>query len=81
MSLTLNDLKNRMANPVKVIHTICGGIVFFHDGVPGRKEGVVNPEKVVLWNGVKPRTDDPIYCPHCSYAVRKNQLTWLIKDD
>lgn len=75
------ELKARgIHRPVKAIHTICGGIVFFHDGVPKGKEGVLNPEKIILFNGAKPRDGDPIVCVHCGYDVRKNQLEFLIND-
>lgn len=83
MWITTQELKDRFGfvNPTRVIHTICGHIVFFTDGVPRVKEGVLNPDRVVLLNGGKPRMGDPIVCPGCSYEVRKNQLQWLIKDD
>ena len=79
--LTLDDLRERgMSHPTRVIHSLCGAIVFFTDGVPQKKEGVINPEKVVLINGAKPRMGDPIYCQGCGYEVRKNQLVWVMDD-
>ena len=81
MPLTLENLKERgFFHPIRVIHTICGGIVFFHEGVPQRKKGVLNPNKVILFNGATPKEGDPIICPHCQYDVRKNQLEFLIHD-
>jgi hypothetical protein len=81
MSLGLEDLKERgFNNPIRVIHSICGGIVFFHNGVPRGKSGIINPEKVILFNGAKPKDGDPIICVHCGYEVRKNQLEFLIHD-
>lgn len=82
MPLTLDDLKDRgFSKPVRVIHTICGAIVFFTDGVPKRKEGKLNPYAVVLVNGGHPKEGDPIYCQGCGYGVRKNQLAWVIDDN
>lgn len=82
MSLTLGDLRERgFTNPVRVIHTICGAILFFTEGVPRVKQGILNPEKVVLANGGKPKVDDPIYCQGCGYGVRKNQMQWVLNDD
>jgi hypothetical protein len=81
MSLTLDDLRERgMAHPVRVIHSICGAIVFYHDGTPRGKAGIVNPTKVILPNGIAPREGDPIICMGCGYEVRKNQLEWVMDD-
>lgn len=80
--LTLEEMKERgMVRPIRAIHTICGAIVFFHDGVPQGKTGILNPEKIILINGVKPKVDDPIICMGCGYEVRKNQLQFLLHDD
>ena len=82
MSLTLADVKRQgFVNPVRVIHTLCGAILFFTDGVPQKKEGVLNPERVLLINGAKPAMGDPIVCMGCGYEVRKNQMQWVVKDD
>jgi len=82
MSLTLAEMRDRgMSNPIRVVHTICGGIVFFHDGVPREKEGKLNPNKIILFNGATPKDGDPIYCTHCSYAVTKSQLEFVLNDD
>lgn len=81
MSLTLDDLKERgFSHPIRAVHTICGGIVFWHEGVPQRKQGILNPEKIILYNGGRPKAGDPIICAHCGYDVRKNQLEFLIHD-
>lgn len=80
--LTLADLRARgFSNPVRVVHTLCGHILFFTDGVPRKKEGVLNPGKIILLNGAVPKEGDPIYCPGCSYGVRKNQMEWIQLDD
>ena len=80
--LTYEDLKERgFKRPIRAVHSICGAIVFWHDGIPQGKAAVVNPEKVILANGARPKVDDPIYCTGCGYGVRKNQLEFLIKDD
>jgi hypothetical protein len=82
MPLTLNEMRERgFSNPVRVVHTICGGIVFFHDGVPRQKQGKLNPSKVILFNGATPKEGDPIICVHCGYDVRKNQLEFVLNDD
>lgn len=79
--LTLDEMRDRgLANPVRVIHTICGGIVFFHDGVPKGRRSVLNPGKVILANGAKPKEGDPIICIHCGYNVGKTQLEWALND-
>ena len=79
--LTLDEMKERgMSHPVRVCHSICGAIIFFHDGVPQKKQGILNPEKVILINGVKPSDGDPIICQGCGYEVRKNQLLWVMDD-
>ena len=79
--LTLDDLRERgMSHPVRVVHTICGAIVFFHDGTPQAKRAIVNAAKVILPNGAKPRDGDPIICIGCGYEVRKNQLEWVLDD-
>jgi hypothetical protein len=80
--LSIQELKERgFQRPIRAVHTICGGIVFWHNGVPRGKEFVPNPDDVILFNGAKPRMGDPIICTHCGYDVRKNQLEFLIKDD
>jgi hypothetical protein len=80
--LTLDEIRERgFVTPIRVIHTICGGIVFFHDGVPQGRKAVINPNKVLLANGVKPREGDPIICIHCGYDVRKNQLEFVLDDE
>ena len=81
LNTTLQELKERgFSNPVRVIHSLCGAIVFFHNGMPKEKEGVIDPTKVILVNGASPRTGDPIICRGCGYDVRKNQLEWVIPD-
>lgn len=80
--LAYEELKDRgFRRPIRAVHTICGAIVFWHDGVPQGKSGVLNPAKVILPNGIKPREGDPIICMGCGFEVRKNQLEFLIKDD
>lgn len=80
--LTREELKERgFRRPIRAVHSICGAIVFWHDGVPQGKSGVLNPERVILSNGIKPREGDPIICQGCGYDVRKNQLEFLINDD
>lgn len=80
--MTLADLRERgFSNPVRVIHTLCGAILFFTDGVPGKKSGILNPNKIVLINGASPKDGDPIYCQGCGYGVRKNQMEWVMNDD
>jgi hypothetical protein len=82
MSLTLSELRSRgFSRPVRVVHTLCGAILFFTDGVPRKKEGILNPEKVILINGAHPKAGDPIYCQGCGYGVRKNQMEWVQLDD
>lgn len=82
MSLTLAELRERgMRKPIRVVHTICGHIVFFHDGVPQGRRGVLDPRKVILFNGAVPKDGDPIICMGCGYDVRKNQLSWVLNDD
>jgi len=74
-------LKERgFVNPVRVIHTLCGHILFFTDGVPARP-GILNPNRVVLLNGAKPSEGDPIICTGCGLEVRKNQLEWLKNEE
>ena len=81
MPLTMADMRDRgMAHPVRVVHTICGAIVFFHDGTPQTRKGIINPAKVILPNGATPKAGDPIICMGCGYDVRKNQLEWVIND-
>ena len=70
-----------MRNPVRVVHTICGHVVFFHDGMPRGKAGILDPKKVILFNGAQPKDGDPIYCVGCSYKVQGNQLEWVLNDD
>lgn len=82
VALTLQELKERgFVNPVRVIHTLCGAIVFFTDGHPQKKEGILNPDKCILINGAKPQMGDPIICSGCGYEVRKNQLQWILQDE
>jgi hypothetical protein len=81
MSPTFEELKDRgMKSPTRVIHTQCGGIVFFHDGIPKAKMGIINPSNVVLANGAEVKDGDPIICPLCGYKVLYNQLAWVVND-
>lgn len=70
-----------MRDPVRVIHSQCGGIVFFHDGLPEGKYGILDPKKCILHNGANARDGDPIICPLCQYKVQPNQLQWVINDE
>jgi hypothetical protein len=80
--LTHAELKDRgFRKPIRAIHSLCGAIVFWHEGVPQGKAGVLNPARVILSNGAKPRDGDPIICQGCGYEVRKNQLQFIINDD
>lgn len=82
MPLTLVELRERgMRAPVRVVHTLCGHIVFFHDGVPKGRQGVIDPRKVILFNGGKAADGDAIYCPGCSLEVGKKHLAWVLNDD
>jgi len=82
MPLTIEEIKQRshFVNPTRVVHTICGQILFWTDGVPRVKEGVLNPNRIMLANGARPKEGDPIYCEGCGYGVRKNQMSWVMLD-
>jgi hypothetical protein len=79
--LTIEEIKETgLKDPIRVIHTICGGIVFWYDGIERGQYIIVNPDKVRLLNGASPRVGDPILCPNCDYIVYPNQLEWLRKE-
>ena len=82
MPLDFQTLRERgMRKPVRVVHTICGHIVFFHDGIPRGRQGIIDPKKVILFNGAAPKDGDPIYCVGCGYKVQPHQLNWVLGND
>ena len=80
-ALTMEEIKEAgLSDPIRVVHTLCGAICFWHDGVPQEAYGVIDPRKVLLPNGARAKDGDPIVCKFCGYRVQPNQLEWVIRD-
>lgn len=80
MPISKEELKGLLNRPTRVIHKLCGGILFWYDGVP-KANTSLNPAKTILNNGAHPNLGDPIVCSTCQYDVFPNGMEWLIEKD
>jgi hypothetical protein len=75
--LTKEEVKRFFPEPCRVIHKLCGGILFWTNGYPRSNQPfVLNPDKCLLPNGATP-TVGPIICQTCQYDVLENGLEWV----
>ena len=80
VNLKRNDLTEMgMKHPCRVVHRLCGGMLFWYDGVP-QKDLALNPAKTILPNGVHPAMGDQIMCSECNFDVLPNGMDWIIYD-